>query len=126
MGEKRFGKQRFAPKALETSVEAAVIDQALEIREHRIKTAGGRFQVRWDEDGTASARGQLAFLLNFSKRVVFLNAGCKAVRCSTPAPTPRRFKTFWVPGYSRSWMDNGVMPTSVACGEIRSVRRYWG
>ena len=65
MGEKRFGKQRFAPKALETSVEAAVIDQALEIREHRIKTAGGRFQVRWDENGTASALGQLAFFAEF-------------------------------------------------------------
>ena len=60
MGEKRFGKQRFTPKALVTSFEAAVIEQALRIREHRIKTAGGRFQVRWDEHGTASALGQLA------------------------------------------------------------------
>ena len=59
MGEKRIGKQRFAQKVLVTSVEAAVVEQAQEIQEHRIKTAGGRFQVRWDEHGTASALGQL-------------------------------------------------------------------
>ena len=126
MGEKRFGKQRFSPQALVTSVEAAVVEQSLQIQEHCIKTAGGRFQVRWNENGTASALGQLAFLLNFLKRVVFLNAVCKAARCFTPAPTPRRFKTFWARGYSRSWMDNGITPTSAACRVIRSVRRYWG
>ncbi len=36
MGEKRFGKQRFPPKALVTSVEAAVVDQSLQIQEHCI------------------------------------------------------------------------------------------
>ena len=65
MGEKRFGKQRFTPKVLVTSVEAAVVEQAIESQEHRIKTAGGRFQVRWDENGTASALGQLAFFAEF-------------------------------------------------------------
>ena len=65
MGERRFGKQRFAPKVLVTSIEAAVVDQAIESQEHRIKTAGGHFQVRWDENGTASALGQLAFFAEF-------------------------------------------------------------
>ena len=59
MGERRFSKKRFAQKVLVTSVEAAVVEQAIESQEHRIKTAGGRFQVRWDENGTASALGQI-------------------------------------------------------------------
>ena len=33
--------------------------------EHRITTAGGRFQVRWDENDRASALGQLAFFAEF-------------------------------------------------------------
>ena len=65
MGERRIGKQRFTPKVLVTAVEAAVVEQAIESQEHRIKTAGGRFQVRWDENGTASALGQLAFFAEF-------------------------------------------------------------
>ena len=33
--------------------------------EYRLSTPGGRFQVRWDEGGSATALGQLAFFAEF-------------------------------------------------------------
>ena len=77
MGKRRFGKQRFTPKVLVTTVEAAVVEQALEAQEHRIKTAGGRFQVRWDENGTARALGPDFLLpaMDFRMKLVSANGG---------------------------------------------------
>ena len=56
MGEQEFTKD---------VIVKAVLEQARMATEHRITTAGGRFQVRWDENGSASALGQLAFFADF-------------------------------------------------------------
>jgi hypothetical protein len=52
----------FEQKALVSAVQSAIAEQALAAAEDLwVTTPGGRFQVRWDERGSASPLGQLAF-----------------------------------------------------------------
>lgn len=60
-----MGEQEFTQNAMVKAVGKAMVEQARTVAEHRITTAGGRFQVRWDENGSASALGQLAFFAEF-------------------------------------------------------------
>ena len=60
-----MGERILKPNVLVEAVGEAIIAQAMQPTEHRIATAGGRFQVRWDENGSASALGQLAFFAEF-------------------------------------------------------------
>jgi len=60
-----MGEKEFTQNALVKAVGEAFIEQASVATELRITTAGGRFQVRWDENGSASALGQLAFFAEF-------------------------------------------------------------
>ena len=55
-----MGEWDFEQKAVVKAVE-----QAREQGELRLSTPGGRFQVRWDEGGSATALGQLAFFAEF-------------------------------------------------------------
>lgn len=48
-----------------TAVGGAVAEQAKQAGDLRVNTPGSRFQVRWDESGSATARGQLAFFAEF-------------------------------------------------------------
>jgi hypothetical protein len=60
-----MGETEFAQKRTVEAVEEAVIAQSTTYGEQRIATAGGRFQVKWDENGSASALGQLVFFAEF-------------------------------------------------------------
>jgi hypothetical protein len=60
-----MGEREFTQKAVANAVEEALLAQATAWSEHRIATVGGRFQVRWDENGSASALGQLVFFAEF-------------------------------------------------------------
>ena len=60
-----MGEGEFEEKALVTAVRGAVARQAEQAAELRVSTPGGRFQVRWDENGSATALGQLAFFAEF-------------------------------------------------------------
>lgn len=60
MGEADFGRN-----ALVKAVDDAIAEQGRQGTEMRLTTPGGRFQVRWDENGSASALGQLAFFAEF-------------------------------------------------------------
>jgi len=60
-----MGELEFAKNALVQAVERGLIEQAREVAELRLSTPGGRFQVRWDEGGSATALGQLAFFAEF-------------------------------------------------------------
>ena len=60
-----MGEQEFTQNVLVKGVGEAMVEQAKVSAEQRITTAGGRFQVRWDENGSASALGQLAFFAEF-------------------------------------------------------------
>ncbi|TPW11816.1 MAG: transposase IS4 family protein [Halothiobacillaceae bacterium] len=52
---------------IEQKVLVKAVDSALQeaAAEHRVSTPGGRFHVRWDEGGSATALGQLAFFAEF-------------------------------------------------------------
>ena len=60
-----MGEWEFEQKALVKAVDQALMEQGREAIELRLITPGGRFQVRWDEGGSATALGQLAFFAEF-------------------------------------------------------------
>jgi hypothetical protein len=60
-----MGEAEFEQKVVARAVEEALAEQAHPASDLRIGTPGGRFQVRWDENGSASALGQLAFFAEF-------------------------------------------------------------
>jgi hypothetical protein len=62
MGECEF-EQKAVVKAVDSALQAQVQEQVAE--ELRLVTPGGRFQVRWDENGSATALGQLTFFAEF-------------------------------------------------------------
>lgn len=60
-----MGEAKFEQKAVARAVDGALAEQVQQASELRVSTPGGRFQVRWDENGSASALGQLAFFAEF-------------------------------------------------------------
>jgi hypothetical protein len=60
-----MGEAEFEKNALAKAVGEAIAEQVREATDLRVSTPGGRFQVRWDENGSASALGQLAFFAEF-------------------------------------------------------------
>jgi hypothetical protein len=62
-----MGELAFEQKALVTAVDTALQEQQQERAAEalRVATPGGRFHVRWDEGGSATALGQLAFFAEF-------------------------------------------------------------
>ncbi len=60
-----MGEGEFEQKELVTAVRGAVAEQVEQGADLRVNTPGGRFQVRWDESGSATALGQLAFFAEF-------------------------------------------------------------
>jgi hypothetical protein len=61
-----MGEAGFAQKAVVTAVQGAISERIERADEAlRVDTPGGRFQVRWDENGSATALGQLAFFAEF-------------------------------------------------------------
>jgi hypothetical protein len=68
-----MGEAKFEQKPLAKAVGMALSEQAREV--HRVTTPRGQFQVRWDEGGSATALGQLAFLQSFWKCRGCSNAG---------------------------------------------------
>ena len=60
-----MGELNFEKKALVKAVDESIAEQISHAAGLRVTTPGGRFQVRWDENGSASALGQLAFFAEF-------------------------------------------------------------
>ena len=60
-----MGEKEFEQKALGRAVDGAVQEPERAAAELRLATPGGRFQVRRDEGGSATALGQLAFFAGF-------------------------------------------------------------
>ena len=93
--------------------------------ELRVATPGGRFQVRWDEGGSATAMGQLAFFAEFLE-VSGLFArwvdGCPMDYTSPNAPAAVDVVGT---GYCRFWMGSGAMRTLPGCAAMKSRRRFW-
>ena len=62
-----MGEMEFEQKALVKAVDGALQEQGRAAAELRVATPGGRFHVRWDEGGSATALGQLPFFAEFLK-----------------------------------------------------------
>jgi hypothetical protein len=60
-----MGELGFEQKALVKAVDTVLQEQERAAEELRLATPGGRFHVRWDEGGSATALGQLAFFAEF-------------------------------------------------------------
>ena len=60
-----MGEEKFAQTALVKAVQGAIAVQPQQSGDLRVDTPGGVFQVRWDENASASALGQLAFFGEF-------------------------------------------------------------
>jgi len=62
MGECEF-EQKTVVKAVDSALQVQAQERLAE--DLRLSTPGGRFQVRWDENGSATALGQLGFFAEF-------------------------------------------------------------
>jgi len=87
-----MGECEFEQKAVVKAVDSALQAQAQErlAEDLRLSTPGGRFQVRWDENGSATALGQLGFFAEFLEvSGVFARwmEGCPMSYTSPNAPT---------------------------------------
>lgn len=85
-----MGEFKFEQKAVVKAVDQALVEQALEGAEFRLTTPGGRFQVRWDEGGSATTLGQLAFFAEFLAVAGLFDrwvAGCPLAYTSPNAPS---------------------------------------
>lgn len=60
-----MGEREFEQKVVVAAVGEAIKEREREAAEVRVIAPGGRFQIRWDEGGSATALGQLAFFAEF-------------------------------------------------------------
>jgi len=85
-----MGEMTFEQKALTKAVDSALQEAAQTVTEMCVATPGGRFHVRWDEGGSATALGQLAFFAEFlevSGLFARWKEGCPTAYTSPNAPT---------------------------------------
>lgn len=94
-----MGEAEFEQKGLVTAVEGALSALSTLATEQRVATPGGQFLVRWDENGSASALGQLAFFAEFlqvSGLFEDLVESCPMFYTSPNAPTVRDVLGTWL------------------------------
>ncbi|MGB4910818.1 MAG: transposase, partial [Candidatus Dechloromonas phosphoritropha] len=94
-----MGEGEFEQKALVTAVCGALAEQAEQAGDLRVNTPGSRFQVRWDENGSATALGQLAFFAEFLEVSGLFErwvAGCPMAYTSPNAPEVRDVLGTWL------------------------------
>ena len=84
-----MGELDFERKELVKAVDSALQEREQTALEMRVATPGGRFHVRWDEGGSATALGQLAFFAEFlevSGLFARWREGCPMAYTSPNAP----------------------------------------
>jgi len=60
-----MGEEKFALTALVNAIQGTIAVLPQQSGDLRVATPGGVFQVRWDENASASALGQLPFFGEF-------------------------------------------------------------
>ena len=61
-----MGEAEFEPNVMVAAGQSALAEQsAMVAQEMRLSTPGGRYQVSWDDTGSATALGQLPFFAEF-------------------------------------------------------------
>lgn len=92
-----MGEMTFEQTTLVKAVDSALVEGSG--GDLRVSTPGGRFQVRWDENGSASALGQLAFFAEFldvSGLFERWASGCPMNYTSNNAPDVRDVLGTWL------------------------------
>ena len=94
-----MGEDKFEQTTLVNTVQCAHVELRDVSGELRVNTPGGRFHVRWDENGSASALGQLAFFAEFlevSGLFERWTEGCPMGYTSPNAPDVRDILGTWL------------------------------
>jgi len=94
-----MGEGDFEQKGVVKAVDSALQEVAQAATEMRVATPGGRFHVRWDEGGSATALGQLAFFAEFlevSGLFARWKEGCPTNYSSPNAPTVVNILGTWL------------------------------
>jgi Transposase DDE domain group 1 len=94
-----MGESGFEQKGMVKAVRSALAEQAEQATELRVNTPGGRFQVRWDEEGSATALGQLPFFAEFLEVSGLFErwvTGCPMAYTSPNAPEVRDVLGTWM------------------------------
>ena len=101
----------FERKELVKAADSALQEREKTALEMRVATPGGRFHVRWDEGGSATALGQLPFFAEFlevSGLFARWRDGCPMAYTSPNAP---EVVDVLGTGCCRSWMASGAVRT---------------
>lgn len=116
-----MGEEKFAQTALVQAVQGAIAVLPQPNADLRVATPGGVFQVRWDENGSASALGQLAFFGEFLEVAQLFERwvkGCPLEYTSPNAPEVRDVLGTWLlsilDGQRRYAHINGLRGDAVA------------
>jgi hypothetical protein len=94
-----MGEKEFEQKVLVKTVAGAIQEVAQSSEELRLSTPGGRFHVRWDEGGSATAMGQLAFFAEFLEAAGLFTHwvdGCPLTYTSPNAPAVTDLLGTWL------------------------------
>ena len=94
-----MGEMSFKRKGIVKAVDSALQEVSQATVEMRLTTPGGRFHVRWDEGGSATALGQLAFFAEFlevSGLFARWKDGCPTNYSSPNAPTVVNILGTWL------------------------------
>ena len=95
-----MGEKEFEQKPMVRATQQAVAELACNaVEELRVDTPGGKFQVRWDENGSATAMGQLAFFAEFLEVSGLFERwveGCPLSYTSPNAPHARDVLGTWL------------------------------
>lgn len=107
-----MGAAEFEQKPLAKAVSEALPEQERDVQ--RVMAPGGKFQVRWDEGGSATALGQLAFFAEFLEVSGVFERwvdGCPMSYSSPNAPEVRDVLGTWL----LSILDGQKRYAHVAC-----------
>ena len=119
-----MGEEKFAQTPLVKAVQGAIAVQPQQSGDLRVATPGGVFQVRWDDNASASALGQLAFFgefLEVSQLFERWVESCPLEYTSPNAPEVRDVLGTWL----LSILDGQVSSDSLsATGHARTGRTW--
>ena len=95
-----MGEAEFKPNGMAVAVSGALAEASAQVAgEMRLVTPGGRYQVRWDDNGSATALGQLAFFAEFLEVSGLFErwvTACPLAYSSPNAPAPQDVLGTWL------------------------------
>ena len=88
-----MGEENFVKKSLVKALDEAISLPEVLGADLCVDTTGGRFHVRWDEGGSATALGQLAFFSEWLEAVGLFSRWVEKCPLGYPAPMHPSLRT---------------------------------